>query len=154
MNNIGINNMNNNNDNIFNPLMINNQMQQQMMAQQQMIAQQQMMQQQMMAHQKMIAPQQMMEMQNTSIEVIFRQSGQNQEDIPPKMVQCNLDDKVSSLIEKYRIKSGDRDTTKKFVYNAKILCPSLTLREAGIAHRSNIFVVSTKRIKPAENDSI
>ena len=56
---------------------------------------------------------------------------------------------VREIIEKYRNKSGDRDPTKKFVFNAKNLSPSLTCAEAGITKKSNIFVVTTKSVRGA-----
>ena len=59
------------------------------------------------------------------------------------------DDKVSSVIEKYRMKANDRDDSKKFIFNAKNLTPSLTVAEAGITNNANIFVVATKGIKGA-----
>ena len=138
------NNMNNNNNNFFNPMpnpMINDQMQQQMIQQQMM--QQQMLQQQMM--------QQQMEMQNQYIRVIFRQSGENSKNIPPITIQCKPFDSVSSIIEKYRNASGDKDPYKKFIFNAKNLNQALDLNEAGISNNSNIFVVSTRGIINNEN---
>ena len=53
------------------------------------------------------------------------------------------------ILEKYKNKSGDRNPEKKFIFNAKMLSPDLTLSEAGITNNSNIFVVSTKGIKGA-----
>ena len=135
------NNMNNNNNNNFNPMpnpMFNDQIQQQMMQQKQMFQQQQMMQQQMMQLQ--------MEMQNQYIRVIFRQSGENSKNIPPITIQCKPFDSVSSIIEKYRNASGDKDPYKKFIFNAKNLNQALGLNEAGISNNSNIFVVSTRGI--------
>ena len=90
--------------------------------------------------------------QNTQgISVIFRVSGagQNTQNAAPIMVQCMPDEKVSDVIKKYRTKSGDNDTTKKFIFNAKNLSPSLTVAEAGITNNANIFVVATKGIKGA-----
>ena len=58
-----------------------------------------------------------------------------------------LEDKVSDAIEKYRNDSNDRDQTKKFIFNAKPLHPSLKLIEAGITNNANVFVVVTKGIK-------
>ena len=145
------NNMNNNNNNFFNPMpnpMINDQMQQQMMQQQQML-QQQMMQQQIMQQQQMLQQQMMqqqMEKQNQYIRVIFRQSGENSKNIPPITIQCKPFDSVSSIIEKYRNASGDKDPYKKFIFNAKNLNQALGLNEAGISNNSNIFVVSTRGI--------
>jgi len=145
------NNMNNNNNNNFNPMpnpMFNDQIQQQMLQQQ--MLQQQLMQQQIMQQQIM---QQQMEMQNQYIRVIFRQSGENSKNIPPITIQCKLGDSVSSMIEKYRNASGDKDPYKKFIYNAKSLDPFLTLSSSKISDNSNIFVVSTRGIKKDENNS-
>ena len=84
------------------------------------------------------------------VNVIFRVGGPGSEGRPPIMIQCLLSDRVSALIEKYRNKSGDRDTTKKFIFNAKNLDQSLTVAQAGINNNSNIFVVTTQGIKGAK----
>ena len=62
-----------------------------------------------------------------------------------------FEERVSDLIEKYRNKSGDRDPTKKFIFNAKNLNDFLTLTcaEAGLTECANIFVVPTIDIKGA-----
>ena len=78
------------------------------------------------------------------IYVTFRDSGENKK---PISFNCSFNDKVSDLIEKYRAESGDRDETKKFIYNAKALHPSITLSQAGVSNNSNIFVVVTKGVK-------
>ena len=150
------------------------QMQQQMMAQQQML-QQQMMQQQMMQAQKTAAMNNILNnMQNPGassvpgqdtnsmptagssaqpqgqgFSVIFRASGATGQASAPIMVQCMPNDRVADVIEKYRNKANDRDDTKKFIFNAKNLAPSLTVAEAGITNNANIFVVATKGIKGA-----
>ena len=59
------------------------------------------------------------------------------------MIQCVLDEKVSEIIERYRNKANDFDQTKKFIFNANMLKPNLTLEETGISNNANIFVVST-----------
>ena len=71
--------------------------------------------------------------------VIFKSSESSDE--PPVMVQCMPDEKVSEIIEKYRIKSGDHDLSKKFIYNAKVLNPNLTVSEAELTNNANILVV-------------
>ena len=142
-------------------------MQQAMLAQQQ---QQAMMQQAMLAQQQKMAQMQTILNQNNAVQspntapfgssqnaqpqgngisVIFRTSGQNAPQRPPISIQCMSDEKVSTLIERYRNKAGDHDQTKKFIFNAKNLNPSLTLSAAGIAHNSNIFVVTTKGVQGA-----
>ena len=82
--------------------------------------------------------------------VIFRAGGgAGGQDGAPIMIQCMQDDKVSSVIEKYRMKANDRDDSKKFIFNAKNLTPSLTVAEAGITNNANIFVVYNKGNKRA-----
>ena len=48
------------------------------------------------------------------------------------------------------MKSQDYDESKKFIFNAKNLAPSLTVAEAGLIDNSYIFVVATKGIKGAK----
>ena len=151
-----MNNMNNSNNNNFfninnnncnmNNMMENNQMQQQIM-QQQMIAQQQMMaQQQQMMFQQMMQQQPIQ--QQTNIHVIFRKSGRaDGQPMVPTMIECKLDEKVSSIIERYRNSSNDQDNDINFIFNAQPLNPSLTVGESGLSHNANIFVISNFSIK-------
>ena len=146
------------------PMMQQQMMQQQMMQQQMM--QQQMMQQQMMQQQMMAAQQQAQaqqaemqrildqaspsvpsQSQGVGLSIIFRKSGAVGQESNPVMVQCMPDEKVSEVIEKYRNKSGDRDPTKKFIFNARSLYQTLTVAESGITHNANIFVVTPKKIE-------
>ena len=87
--------------------------------------------------------------QGQGISIIFKASATNGPTGLPITVQCTQDEKVSSAIDKYRNKSGDKDNTKKFIFNAKSLNPTLTLAEAGITNNANIFVVATKGVKGA-----
>ena len=64
-------------------------------------------------------------------------------------VQCLAGDKVSKLIENYRIKSQDKDTTKNFIFNARNLEPSKTCLETGLTNNCIVFVIETKHIKGA-----
>ena len=57
-------------------------------------------------------------------------------------VQCYPDDKISSVIEKYRIQSGDYDQNKIFKFNDNVLSPNLTVSQAGITNFNNNIVVS------------
>ena len=81
---------------------------------------------------------------NNYISVVFRKSGEDTKIYPPIMMQCNKNEKVSDLIERYRIKSGDRDLSERFIYNAKDLNFSLSVEEAGISNNSNIFMIKVK----------
>ena len=78
------------------------------------------------------------------ITVTFRQAIEGSNKTIPTTIQCNINEKVSDIIEKYRNETGDRDLTEKFVYMAKVLNPAITLREAGMENNSSVFVVVTK----------
>ena len=65
------------------------------------------------------------------------------------MIETDIDEKISILIEKYRKKSGDYDFSKKFIYNAKDLDINMTCGEAGLVEWAKIFVKNTKGIKGA-----
>ena len=85
--------------------------------------------------------------QNTdpdNISVQFRvQIGQNGVPKPPITIQCNLNDKVSKVVQYYRNKTGDNDAAhQKLIYNAKRLNETLTLAEAGIINNSTIFIIN------------
>ena len=80
--------------------------------------------------------------------VIFRKSGQG-ENSAPIMIQCNDNEKISEIVQRYRTKSGDADTSKKFIFNAKQLNLGLTVAEAGLTDNANIFVVTTRGVKGA-----
>ena len=84
---------------------------------------------------------------NILINVNFRVSGSASQPISLVTVQCNPEEKVSDIIKKYRNKANDYDDSKKFIFNAKNLNPSLSLVEAGIKNNSNIFVCRIKGIK-------
>lgn len=80
------------------------------------------------------------------IKVNFRNSGQYSNTLE---IQCNQEEKVSELIQKYRIKSGNYAQNIKFVCNAKTLNPDLTLAEAGVINGANVFVVTDCGVKGA-----
>ena len=160
-------NMNNFNNNNMNNDMMEQQMLQQQMMQQQMI-QQQMMQQQMMQQQMMqqqMMQQQMIQQQqnfaqqndinlnkstemiqqteNKEINITFRTGGSNTQ-VTMTKIKCSLNDRISRVIEKYRNKSGDNDSSKKFVFNARSLNNNSTVAQSGLADGSNIYVISTQ----------
>ena len=66
-------------------------------------------------------------------------------------IQCKLDEKVDDIITRFCNKAGIKDSEKKFVYNAKNLNRDLSAAEAGLIHNANIFVISTKGVKGAQN---
>ena len=144
----------NNNMNIFNPMMNqnfafnNNQLQQLM--QQQLLQMQQMMQQQQM-QQEMFMNQQMEDKHKEeeapeNIVVIFH-SNKGAPTTPPIQVQCNIKEKMSKVIERYRKKASDFSKTIKFIYNSKAINPCITVAEAGIGNNANIFVAETNGVR-------
>ena len=161
MNNMGMNNngfgmnMNNGNNQNFNNMMMNN-MNNMNNMNMNMNDMSQAMMQNMQANQMQNIPQ----MNNQSsfnsqnINVYFRAGGeQNQQPQPGDQdgriqIQATLDEKVSSIIDKYRNKTGDKEE-KKFVFNAKSLNQTLNAAEAGLMNNSTIFVLRTKDIKGA-----
>ena len=84
---------------------------------------------------------------NGGFTVIFRTRDTDNSD--PISVQCMPNDRVSEVIEKYRSKANDHDETKRFIFNAKELDKSLTVAEAGLQDRANVFVINTKGVKGA-----
>ena len=81
------------------------------------------------------------------INVYFRAGAQGENG--SIMIQCTLNDRVSDLINKYKTKSLEDVSKKKFIFNAKALNPSLTVAEAGLQEGANIFVVNTAGVKGA-----
>ena len=79
-----------------------------------------------------------------NITVIFERQHINGKKFPPIMIQCNLDEKVSKVIEKYRIMANDHKKTKKFIFSALALNPSLTVAKAGLNDNSIIKVIETE----------
>ena len=58
-------------------------------------------------------------------------------------IVCHEKDKVSFIIQKYRDKFNDYDLEERFVFNAKLLKPSLTVKDAGLINGSIIQIVIT-----------
>ena len=62
-------------------------------------------------------------------------------------ISARMKDKVSQIIEKYRNISNDYDEEIRFIFNSKVLHPSLTLEEAGLSEDAIIFVVIPKSVR-------
>ena len=54
------------------------------------------------------------------------------------------EDNISSIIDKYRKKSGEKDPNIRFIFNAKALNTSLSISEFGISHDANYIRYSDK----------
>ena len=79
------------------------------------------------------------------LSVIFKVNGSSS--AFPILVKCFPDEKVSSIIEKYRNISGNEDPSTKFIFNANPLPPNLTVAQAGLKNFSNIFITTNEGIK-------
>ena len=127
--------------------MMQQKLMQQKLMQQKLFQQQQMIQQQMM-QQKLMQQQMGQNQVDNNFNVIFRVSGRG-ENAPPITIQCQANEKVSTIINRYRNKSGDREQKKKFIFNAKVLNPTLTASESGLANNSTIHVINLKGLEGA-----
>ena len=79
---------------------------------------------------------------DNSFLIYFRFSG-FKEGHAPIYINFKTDEKISTLIEKFRNKANFYDINVKFIFNARRLNPNLTIEEAGISNNnSNIFIVS------------
>ena len=88
-------------------------------------------------------------MQNTSeeITIIFRVSSFFGLKNNVISIQCELNQKVSEVIFKFRMKSGIIfNEGEKYIFNAKNLNGDFTLEESGLWNNCNVFVIKTKGI--------
>ena len=82
---------------------------------------------------------------NKRICVIFTVRDSNFQAGASIQIQCDIHEKISSLIKKYRYKSGDYSYNKKFLFNTKrlnIYSPK-TIEELNFTNNQNIFVLNT-----------
>ena len=62
-------------------------------------------------------------------------------------ISCSLDEKISNVINKYKIKSGDNSSSNVFfIFNAKKLNPELSVSQSGLNHMSNIWVINNSSL--------
>ena len=80
---------------------------------------------------------------NQEINILFNN---NLESIPLNIIQCTLSDKVSDIIQKYRNKTLDKETTNIFHYNGKALDLNMTADEAGLYNHAIINVINIKNV--------
>ena len=82
------------------------------------------------------------------ITILFKLQMTNGTDLEPFSIQCTLNDKVSDVIQKFRTKAQDFDTKhEKFIFNAKRLCETLTVAEAGMGNNSIVYVINDKDLE-------
>ena len=65
---------------------------------------------------------------------------------PLIIVKCQPDEKVFSMINKYRVKSNDYEQEIRFIYNCKTLNMNSTLVKEGIYDNCEVLVLCTKNI--------
>jgi len=82
---------------------------------------------------------------NKGICVIFRVRDSNGQAGASIQIQCDIHEKISSLIKKYRYKSGNYSYNRIFIFNAKPLniYSPLTIAELNFTNNQNIFVLNT-----------
>ena len=82
------------------------------------------------------------------ITILFKLQMTNETDMKPYSIQCTLNDKVSDVIQKFRTKAQDFDIKhEKFIFNAKRLCETLTVAEAGMGNNSIVYVINDKDLE-------
>ena len=82
------------------------------------------------------------------ITILFKLQITNGPDREPYSIQCTLNDKVSDVIKQFRNKANDFDFQhEKFIFNAKRLCETLTVAEAGMSNNSIVYVINDKDLK-------
>ena len=89
--------------------------------------------------------------QENNLNIVFQVRGKGDDSLKYN-IQVDSNELVSSLIQKYRNKSGDFGEKKKFIYNAKALVPSLTCAEAGLTNNAIVHVIDTKDLEGALNN--
>jgi hypothetical protein len=62
------------------------------------------------------------------------------------LIKCLPSEKISKIIQYYRVKANDYDEAKRFIFNAKELNPNLTARESQFLDNCTIFIVKTKEV--------
>ena len=58
-------------------------------------------------------------------------------------INCNLNEKISEVINRYRKKANDYYQNESFINSGRELCPSLTVHQSGITENSSISVCKT-----------
>ena len=69
----------------------------------------------------------------SKINIIFEDNSSNKNEYKASIIiECSLDDKVSSLFEKYQNKTGNNYNKKIFAFENFELLPDLTIEEASL----------------------
>ena len=84
----------------------------------------------------------MQNMANNNINLIFKCANQ-----PSLTVQVKLDEKLSSVVKKYKVLICDNSDNKEFYYSNKKLCLDLTVAENGFTNNGEIEVKTIEHDK-------
>ena len=88
--------------------------------------------------------------ENKNLSVIFRFSGESSH-LGSILIQCQSNDKMKKVVNKFLSKANCREENYKFIYNEKSLVMNLTVEENGIEDRANIFVMKTNSVSGINN---
>ena len=72
---------------------------------------------------------------------IFRIYWNNNNNPIPVLIKTFKEEKVSDLINRYKIKANEKRNNIIYKFKGKILNQNLTVSEVGITNNSNIFVI-------------
>ena len=78
---------------------------------------------------------------NNFIKVVFDDRSQK------TIVNCQLNEKISDIIDKFRKKVNLSDNGETFIFNAQPLNPNLTVAKVGLAEWSMIYVIRNNGIR-------
>ena len=78
---------------------------------------------------------------NNFIKVVFDDRSQK------NIVNCQLNEKISDIIDKFRKKVNLSDNGETFIFNAQPLNPNLTVAKVGLAEWSMIYVIRNNGIR-------
>ena len=78
---------------------------------------------------------------NNFIKVVFDDRSQK------TIVNCQLNEKISDIIDKFRKKVNLSDNGETFIFNTQPLNPNLTVAKVGLAEWSMIYVIRNNGIR-------
>ena len=82
------------------------------------------------------------------INIFFKLQSTQGPDVKPFIIQCSLEDKVSTVIQKFRTKAQDYDVQhEKFIFCGKRLNETLTVSEAGLGDNMIVFVINDRDLQ-------
>ena len=76
---------------------------------------------------------------NNSISILFKEQGGGNQ--VRTLYNCNLDDTIAQLMDKYREKINNRNLKFYLTFNARVLKPEKTLRQIGLTNLTTLCVM-------------